>query len=152
MSGINLAPLLDTLVSLAAAIVAACVPIVTVKLTGWLGVKLDTEHQFALNAALENALGVALKFGQQAGDSALSNVTLKNASVAAAVAYVNANAGKAVSYFGLSEEQIAEKIAARLAVLLHTTGTAPPDNPALAQQTAALLERAAATRGVPVEF
>jgi hypothetical protein len=137
----SFAPIVDALVTLAGAVITVCVPIVTLKLTNWLGVKMDSEHRDALNAAIETALGKALQFGQAAGDSALANVTIKNAALSAAVTYVDGNAGEAVAFFGLTDAGIAEKLAARLAKLLHVTNDAPASDPAKAEATAAMLKR-----------
>jgi hypothetical protein len=145
----NLSPIVDAIGALAAAVITTCTPIITLKVTTWLGVKMDTEHRMALNAALQNGLGIALKYGQDAGDHALSNVVIKNASVSAAVAYVNANAGDAVSYFGLTDAGIAEKVGAQLATLLHVTNTAAADNVSTATQTSAMLSKVAEVQPAP---
>jgi hypothetical protein len=136
----NLAPILDTFGSLAAAVIATCVPILTMKALSYLGLNTDVAQRDALNTTLTNALGKALQTGQQAGDSALANVTIKNAALASAVAYVNANAPAAVGYFGLSDSAIAEKVGAKLSLALHQTGTAPAPDPEKAAATAAMLE------------
>jgi hypothetical protein len=146
----NLAPLLDVAVSLASAVLMACIPIVTIKFTSLLGVKMDSEQRDSLNSAVTAGLGKALQFGQEAGDHALSNVTIKNAALATAVGYVTANAPDAVAHFGLTNSAIAEKVAAHLALALHETGNAPASEPAKADATAAMLARVTPGLAMPL--
>jgi len=145
----NLSPLLDAAAGLAGAVITVCTPIITLKVNSWLGVKMDAEHRDALNVAIETGLGKVLQFGQEAGDHALSNVTIKNAALATAVSYVTANAPDAVSHFGLTNSAIAEKIAARLAKALHETGNAPASDPTKTEETAQMLAKVAPALATP---
>jgi hypothetical protein len=139
---VNLSPLLDAVAVLAGAVITACVPIVTLKVTGWLGLKVTAAQEEALNGTIQTALDQALQYGQQVGDSALANVTIKNAALASAVAFVLTNAPAAIAHFGLSDADIADRVAGALAKLLHETNTAPPPDPAKAASEVERLNRA----------
>ena len=146
----NLAPIFDAVATLAGAVIIACVPIVTFKVTSWLGVKMDSEHRDSLNMSVSNAVGEALKVGQTAGDKALSNVTIKNAALNAAVAYVNANASDAVAHFGLTDETIAQKVSNKLAIALHESPVSDEAPTPEVAKTAAMLDKIEAAKTDPI--
>jgi uracil phosphoribosyltransferase len=56
---------------------------------------------------------------QEAGDTHLSVVNVRSTALAAMVSYVKQTVPAAVSHFGLSDDSIAQKAAARLATALH---------------------------------
>jgi hypothetical protein len=137
----NLTPLFDIVMSFAGAAVTSLVPIAINFLLKTTKINLDAAHKAALETALENAVGTALSMGQSAGDKHLSNVTIRNAALSKAAGYVQAYAPEAVAYFGLTPTNIAEKLDAKVATLLHTTDTAPPADPVKAEATAAMLTK-----------
>ncbi|MCB8874786.1 hypothetical protein [Acidisoma silvae] len=114
----------DGAVTLASAGIAALSPILVVKLSAFLKLNLDQTHRGALTSALETALGLGLQLAKEAGDTHLANVNVKSAALAAMVGYVKQVVPDAISHFGLTDDAIAQKAAARLATTLHTTTAA----------------------------
>ena len=135
----NLSPLMDAAAALASAIFAASAPIVVLKLDSMLKLNLDQTHRTAVAAALDNALGLGLQLAQEAGDAHLSNVNIRSAALAAMVGYVKQTVPAAVSHFGLTDESIAQKAAARLASALHVPTAILPAAPATAPAAVTLL-------------
>jgi hypothetical protein len=115
----NLSPLMDAAATLASAVFAASAPILVFKLDSMLKLNLDQTHRTAVATALDNALGVGLQMAQDAGDVRLSNINVRSTVLAAMVGYVKQTVPAAVSHFGLSDDSIAQKAAARLAAALH---------------------------------
>lgn len=73
---------------------------------------IEASHRDALQTALTNAAALLIQKGISATSSKV--VDVGNPLVKAAIDYVQANAKDAMAYFGLSPEQVAEKIAAKL--------------------------------------
>jgi hypothetical protein len=121
----NLSPLVDAAATLASAVFAASAPIIVLKLSRMLKLNLDQTHRAAVAAALDTALGLGLQLAQEAGDAHLSNVTIRSAVLTAMVGYVKQAVPGAVSHFGLSDESIGQKAAARLAAALHVATATP---------------------------
>jgi hypothetical protein len=116
----DLSPLVDTAATLASAVLAACAPIVVLTISRMLSLNLDQTHRQAVTTALDNALGLGLKLAQEAGDARLANVNIRSAALATMVGYVKETVPGAVGHFGLTDDAIAQKAAARLASALHT--------------------------------
>ena len=125
----DLSPLVDGAATLASAILAACAPVVVLKISRMLTLNLDQTHRAAVTTALDTALGLGLKIAQEAGDARLSNVNIRSAALATMVGYVKETVPAAVGHFGLTDDAIAQKAAARLASALHTGSTATPASP-----------------------
>ena len=117
----DFSPLVDVAATLASAVFAAAAPIVVLKLNSMLKLNLDQTHRTAVAAALDNALGLGLQLAQEAGDARLSNVNIRSAALAAMVGYVKQTVPAAVTHFGLTDDSIAQKAAARLAGVLHVS-------------------------------
>ena len=115
----DLSPLTDGAVTLASAGIAALSPVLAVKLSSFLKLNLDQTHRNAVSSALETALGLGLQLAKEAGDAHLANVNVKSAALAAMVGYVKQTVPDAVSHFGLTDDAIAQKAAAKLATTLH---------------------------------
>ena len=135
----NLSPFVDAAATLTSAVLAASAPIVVLKLSSLLKLNLDQSHRTAVATALDNALGLGLQLAQEAGDARLSNVNIRSAALAAMVGYVKQTVPAAVSHFGLSDDAIAQKAAARLAATLHVS------NPASAPATLPVMPENAAS-------
>jgi hypothetical protein len=135
----DLSPLMDAAAALASAIFAASAPIVVLKLNSMLKLNLDQTHRAAVATALDNALGVGLQLAQEAGDAHLSKINIRSAALAAMVGYVKQTVPAAVSHFGLTDDSIAQKAAARIAAALHdpTATSTPTTAPAAAAATPA---------------
>jgi hypothetical protein len=118
-SNMDFSPLVDAAATLASAVFAASAPIVLLKLNTMLKLNLDQTHRTAVATALDNALGIGLQVAQDAGDAHLSVVNVRSTALAAMVSYVKRTVPAAVSHFGLSDDSIAQKAAARLATALH---------------------------------
>ncbi|WP_284944582.1 hypothetical protein [Acidisoma cladoniae] len=116
----DLSPLLDMAATLASAVLAACAPVVVLKISRMLTLNLDQTHRQAVTTALDTALGLGLKLAQEAGDARLANVNIRSAALATMVGYVKETVPAAVGHFGLTDDAIAQKAAARLASALHT--------------------------------
>ena len=117
----DLSPLVDAAATLASAVIAASAPILVFKLNSMLKLNLDQTHRAAIATALDNALGIGLQVAQDAGDVRLSNINVRSTVLAAMVGYVKQTVPAAVSHFGLSDDSIAQKAAARLAAALHVS-------------------------------
>lgn len=115
----DLSPLTDTAVTLVSTIFAACAPVLVLKLNAMLRLNLDQSHRDAVAHALQTALGIGLQIAQEAGDAKLANVNIRSAALAAMVGYVKQSVPDAVSHFGLTDDAIAQKSAARLTAALH---------------------------------
>jgi hypothetical protein len=135
----DFSPLVDVAATLASAIFAASAPLVVLKLNSMFKLNLDQTHRTAVATALDNALGVGLQLAQEAGDAHLSNINIRSAALAAMVGYVKQTVPGAVSHFGLTDDSIAQKAAARIAAALHLTNTqvTPLAGPAAAPVTPA---------------
>ena len=129
----DLSPLVDAAATLASAVFAASAPILVFKLNSMLKLNLDQTHRTAIATALDNALGIGLQVAQDAGDVRLSNINVRSTALAAMVGYVKQTVPAAVSHFGLSDDSIAQKAAARLAAALHVASvTSTPVGAAVA--------------------
>jgi hypothetical protein len=126
----DLSPLVDTAATLASAVCAACAPIIVLKLSTMLKLNLDQTHRAAVSTALDNALGLGLQLAKEAGDAQLSNVNVRSAALAAMVGYVKQAVPGAVTHFGLTDDSLAQKAAARLASALHVPSATPTTAPA----------------------
>ncbi|MBW4023627.1 MAG: hypothetical protein HIU92_10905 [Proteobacteria bacterium] len=121
----NLSIFVDAAATLASAILAACAPIIVLKLSTMLKLNLDQSHRAAITSALDTAVGMGLQMAEAAGDARLGDVTVKSAALAAMVGYVKQAAPDAVSHFSLTDAVIAQKAAARLGAALHVTASTP---------------------------
>lgn len=109
---------------------ASAVGAVITFLVGWvlmlakskLGISIDDSMRSSLQTAATNAAGLALN----SLDNTLSGKTIdvKHPAIAEAVLYVVKNAPDAMAHFGLSPDQIAQKILALLPQVANTTTTA----------------------------
>lgn len=86
------------------------------------GISIEASHREAFQTALTNAAGLLLA---KAGDAA-KNISFdaRSPAIKDAVLYVNKSAPDALAYFGVSPDQIAEKIAAKLGAM---TAAPPPE-------------------------
>jgi hypothetical protein len=125
----NFSPLVDISATLASAIFAACAPVAVLKLNGLFKLNLDQTHRTAIATALDNALGLGLKVAQEAGDADLGSVNTRSAALATMVGYVKETVPSAVAHFGLTDDGLAQKAAARLAAFLHVPAAAPAVTP-----------------------
>ncbi len=114
----NLQPVVDALLPVATIIVGICVPVITVKLTTFLGLKIDSAHQNALDAAIEDAIGKILHLATAtaAMGPRVVSVPVSGAAITDAVASVRADAPKAVAHFKLTDADITRKLDARWAL------------------------------------
>jgi hypothetical protein len=143
----NLAPLLDSGVALVAATITAVTPIIVPKILQLLKIQLTNAQEQSLETTLENAVGEALKYGQAAGDTALSNVTIKNAAISQALTFAMNDAPAEIEALGYSPAEIGQLIANKIATKLHVTAPASPE----VAKTAAAIAQADAAAAVPVE-
>jgi hypothetical protein len=120
----DLSPLVDAAATLASAVLAACVPVIVIKLSAMLNLNLDQTHRAAISGALDTAVGLGLKLAQERGDAGLADVNLRSTALATMVGYVKTTVPGAVGHFGLTDDAIAQKAAARLASVLHTAPAA----------------------------
>jgi hypothetical protein len=141
----DLSPLMDAAVTLVSAIIAAAAPVLLLKLSAVLKLNLDQGHRDAIAHALQTALGIGLQMAQEKGDAALSNVTIRSAALAAMAGYVKQAVPEAVAHFGLTDDAIAQKVAAQLAARLHVA----PGATAAAPVAAALPPQPLASGPIP---
>ena len=140
----DLSPLVGATAALASAVFAALAPVVVLKLNSMLKLNLDQNHRSAVATALDNALGLGLQVAQEAGDAHFSSVNVRSTALAAMVGYVKQTVPAAVSHFGLTDDSIAQKAAARLAAALHVPADTATPVPAAAPVTPATPVPAAA--------
>jgi hypothetical protein len=145
----NLAPLMDAFVALLAASLTACIPILVPKLLAMMHVNVTAQQESSLENSLKTAVGKSLAYGQAAGDSALSNVTIKNAALSHGLAFLMADAPTELKSLGYSPDEAASVIAGRLAHALNATTPAPAPS-AEAIKTAEKIEAADAAVAQPV--
>lgn len=121
-----------TTVDLGAAYQAAAaffLPIISVlgaAIAGWLAnlirvkfnLDIEAKHREAIQTALTNAAGYALAKGATLVEG--KQLDVHSPAVAAAINYALAAAPDAIKYFGITPENIAEKLAAKLGVLVST--------------------------------
>lgn len=88
------------------------------------GVVISDAHMRTIQAALENAAGKSLMILSDKAKNAQLDV--HNPAIKQAIEYVNQSAADAVNYFGLTREQIAEKVIAKIGVI---TAPNPEVNP-----------------------
>lgn len=79
------------------------------------GVEIETSHMLVLQKAIENGAGLALN--KLKNHAKTVTIDTRSDAVRQAVEYVNQSAADAVSNFGLTPEQIAEKIIAKMGVI-----------------------------------
>ncbi len=125
----NFSPLINDLIGILLSLAGVSVPVFTGFFIKKVGLEKDTALRDSLNTALTNSIGAALTYGQKLGDSKLSNVTIKNGALAAAVEYVIANAPDAIKHFGLTTQVITEKATNFLHKHLDATAPAEPEVP-----------------------
>jgi hypothetical protein len=126
----DLSPLMDAALTLISAIVAATAPVLLLKLNTVLKLNLDRGHRDAITHALQTAMGIGLQIAQEKGDARLSNVNIRSTALAAMVGYVKQVVPEAVAHFGLTDDAIAQKVAAQLAAKLHVAAAATLASPA----------------------
>lgn len=97
-------------------VATAAVGVVAKKVTDWTGIKIEDSYRDSLQTALTNAAGLMIE--QLGKDAKGMKIDLKNPIFAAAVRYVQNAAPGALKKFGLGPDAVAEKIKAKLGVLL----------------------------------
>lgn len=127
-----LAPWLPILMTAFMGIVLAILEVIRQWIKKRTGVTIENSHMQVLQTALENAAGVALN--KIKTSTRTITVDVRSDAVRQGVEYVNQYAADAVSSFGLTSEQLAEKIIAKMGVI-----TAP--NPEVTVQDATQKEK-----------
>jgi len=110
-----LAPWLPILMTAFMGIVLALLEIIRQWLKKKTGVEIETSHMQVLQKAIENGAGVALNRLKVSTKNI--NIDTRSDAVRQAVEYVNQSAADAVKNFGLTPEQIAEKVIAKMGVI-----------------------------------
>lgn len=110
-----LAPWMGVLVTAGAGLVLALFGLATAYLKKWTGIVVDGSLRDTLQVALTNAAGkVVMRLGDQLKDAKFDT---GHPAIKEAIEYVNASAADSVKGFGLTPDQIAEKIIAKVGVL-----------------------------------
>ena len=110
--GSLLAPWLEMLIGAVAILVTAILGYLAALIKRKTGVDIDLARMTTLQTAITNAAGLVIN---KLGDAAEGKtIDVRHPLIRDAILYVNAAAPDAVAQFGLSGEQIAEKIAAKL--------------------------------------
>jgi hypothetical protein len=119
-----IAPWLENVVGAAAILITAVIGYVANLIRQKTGIDIETAHREALQQALTNAIGLVInKFGTEIGDKVINvgSPVLRDA-----ISYVNRAVPDAVKHFGLTPEQLAEKLAAKLGLAAVTATEANP--------------------------
>lgn len=107
-----IAPWLEMLVGAVAVLITAILGWIAAQVKAKTGIDIEARHREALQTALTNAAGLALTrlsttFGSK-------TIDVKHPLIKQAVEYVNSAVPDAIRNFGLTPEQIAEKIVAKV--------------------------------------
>lgn len=117
--GSLLAPWLEMLIGAVAILVTAILGYVAALIKRKTGVDIDLARMTTLQTTITNAAGLVInKLGEAAEGK---TIDVRHPLIRDAILYVNAAAPDAVAQFGLTPEQIAEKIAAKLGLATATT-------------------------------
>lgn len=111
----------DILHDAAQAVIVAVAPIIAWKLASLVGMNSDAVAVGTLNTAIVRGVGIALDHGQAVGDSLLANPANRNTALVKANTYVAQVASKEAVQIGVTEQAVATKVAAELALKLHDT-------------------------------
>ena len=112
--------------------IVGAVAILVTAILGWLaalikaktGIDIEARHREALQTALTNAAGLMLR---RLGDKAnLVSFDVHNPIIREGILYVTRSAPDAVKKFGLSPEQLAEKLVAKLGLATATAALPEP--------------------------
>lgn len=105
---INFAPLVDSIVALAAAAVFALAGVIGRMIHARTGIELDLKHNSILNESIEKGVAYAHSISKDL------SVSTKNDLIGAAANYVIKGAPDALNHFGITPERLTEMIEARL--------------------------------------
>lgn len=106
------APWLEMLVGAVAILIAALLSWITAMIKQKTGIDIEARHREALQTALTNAAGLVLsKVKDSVADK---DIDVRNALIRDAIVYVNQAAPDAVKRFGLTPQNLAEKLSAKL--------------------------------------
>jgi len=109
------APWAEMLVGAMAILLTAIIGWAAAQLKARTGIDIEAHHREALQTALTNAAGLALmKFGGSLADKKLD---LRHPLIKDGILYVNNAVPDAVRKFGLTPEQLAEKLVAKLGLV-----------------------------------
>lgn len=107
-----IAPWLEMLVGAVAVLITAILGWIAAQVKAKTGIDIEARHREALQTALTNAAGLALtRLSTTLGSK---TIDVKHPLIKQAVEYVNSAAPDAIRNFGLTPEQIAEKIVAKV--------------------------------------
>lgn len=121
------APWAEMLIGAFAVLVTAILGWIAAQIKAKTGIDIEARHREALQTALTNAAGLVLS--KLHGKAAEVEFDLRSVAVAQGVRYVMAAVPDAVERFGLSPEQLAEKLVAKLGLV-----TAPAAAPVQADE------------------
>lgn len=110
-----LAPWLEMLVGAVAILITALLGWITAMIKQKTGIDIEARHREALQTALTNAAGLVISRVQ--GSIADVDFDVRHALVKDAILYVNQAAPDAVERFGLTPQDIAEKLTAKLGLV-----------------------------------
>lgn len=112
--GTLLAPWMEMLVAAAIALVLALAGWATSLLKQRTGIDLEQFRQTTLQTALENGAGLLLARAKRSADGVVIDV--RHPAIRDAILYVNDAAPEAVAHWGLTPEQIAQKLIAKIGI------------------------------------
>lgn len=119
-----LAPWLPALTAAVAGLFLTVLAILTAALKRWTGVEIEKAHMQTLQAAIENAAGkMVMKLGEKMKTARFDT---KSDVIKLGVEYVNKAASDSVREFGLTSDDVAEKIIAKIGVITAADPTATP--------------------------
>lgn len=107
-----IAPWLQTVLAIIGFLLTILIAWIAALIKARTGFEIEGKHREALQSALLNGAGLILaKFKQQLDSR---DVDVRNAAIKDAIVYVNQNAADAVRYFALDNNDLAEKVTAKL--------------------------------------
>lgn len=139
MATVDLSGILQIVLGLAAAAVAAAIPILVPFILKRIGIANDADLAAKLDAALTAGAGAAYNYGLSQAQG-LSSVPVHNTAVAVGAGYVISKLPEALDHFNITADGVKERVAARLGVLLASdpTVTAGPLPPSVTNSPAVL--------------
>lgn len=127
---IDLSPILQALLGLAAAVVTGAVPFVVPLIRQRMHIAISADMEQRLDRALNAAAGIAYKLASESIDKGgLSNVSVHSQALARATQYVATHVPDTMATLGVTQDNVRDMVSARLGSLLATDPTVSAGSP-----------------------
>lgn len=110
-----IAPWLQTVLAIIGALLTMLIAWIAALIKTRTGFEIESRHRDALQMALSNAAGLILaKFKEQLDSK---DIEVRSAAIRDGIVYVNSSAAEAVRYFALDNNDLAEKVTAKIGLV-----------------------------------